>query len=65
MGQKYMDDTKIRYYIRVSTLEQNVCRQLLAYDKADLIYIDKMSGKNTNRPELQRMLNDLQCLYSC
>ena len=60
MGLEHMDDTKIRYYVRVSTLEQNVCRQLLAYDKADLFYIDKMSGKNTNRPELQRMLIDLQ-----
>ena len=54
------NETKIRYYVRVSTVEQSVCRQLCAYDKADLIYVDRMSGKNKNRPELQRMLNDLQ-----
>ena len=54
------NETKIRYYVRVSTVEQSVCRQLCAYDKADLIYVDRMSGKNRNRPELQRMLNDLQ-----
>ena len=56
---KNQSNCKIRYYVRASTLEQNVCRQLLSYDKADHIYIDRMSGKNTNRPELQRMLNDL------
>ena len=50
----------IRYYIRVSTVEQKIDRQLIAYDKADFIYIDKMTGVNRKRPELQRMLSDLQ-----
>ena len=50
----------IQYYVRVSSMDQKIDRQLLAYDKADFIYIDKMSGINRNRPELDRMLNDLQ-----
>ena len=50
----------IRYYVRVSTIEQKLDRQLIAYNKADLQYIDKMSGANKERLELQRLLNDLQ-----
>ena len=50
----------IRYYVRVSTMGQKIDRQLLAYDKADSIYIDKMSGVKRDRHELDRMLNDLQ-----
>ena len=50
----------IRYYVRVSSIDQKIDRQLLAYDKADFIYIDKMSGIKRDRPELERMLNDLQ-----
>lgn len=49
----------IRYYIRVSTRDQKFDRQLVAYNKADFIYIDKMSGNTKDRPELQRMLSDL------
>lgn len=49
----------IKYYVRVSTKEQSEDRQLVAYDKADEIYLDKVSGKNTNRPELQKLLNNL------
>lgn len=49
-----------RFYARVSTVEQKLDRQLVAYDGADKIYADKMSGANRNRPELQRMLDDLQ-----
>ena len=42
-------------YIRVSTQEQNTIRQevLLSELGVDEIYIDKASGKNTQRPELQ------------
>ena len=50
----------IRYYVRVSSMDQKIDRQLLAYDKADRTYIDKMSGIKRDRPELERMLNDLQ-----
>ena len=49
----------IKYYVRVSTIEQRIDRQLSAYDKADKIYMDKMSGKNKNRPQLQEMLESL------
>lgn len=49
-----------RYYVRVSTLEQKIDRQLIAYQKADAIYIDKMTGKTKDRPQLQKMLDDLQ-----
>ena len=50
----------IRYYVRVSSMDQKIDRQLLAYGKADSIYIDKMSGVKRDRPELERMLNELQ-----
>ena len=50
----------IRYYVRVSTMDQKIDRQLLAYDKADFIYIDKMSGIKRDRPELERMIADLE-----
>ena len=50
----------VRYYVRVSSMDQKIDRQLLAYDKADYIYIDKMSGMKRDCPELERMLNDLQ-----
>jgi DNA invertase Pin-like site-specific DNA recombinase len=45
-------------YIRVSTDEQNTTRQeLLMHEMGvDELFIDKTSGKNTNRPELKRML---------
>ena len=48
-----------KYYVRVSTKEQHEDRQLVAYDSADEIYIDKMSGKNMERPELRKLLNNL------
>ncbi|WP_313530732.1 recombinase family protein [Anaerotignum sp.] len=45
-------------YIRVSTAEQNTIRQeiLLRDLGVDEIYIDKASGKSTDRPELKRMM---------
>jgi len=45
-------------YIRVSTEDQNTIRQeVLMQDLGvEQIYIDRLSGKNTNRLELQRML---------
>ena len=46
-------------YVRVSTDEQNTIRQeVLMQDlQVDKIYIDKASGKNTARRQLQEMLN--------
>lgn len=46
-------------YARVSTAEQNEGRQLKALEKLvnkEHIYVDKLSGKNTNRPALQEMI---------
>ena len=45
-------------YIRVSTEEQNTLRQELLMESlgVDAIYIDRMSGKCADRPELKRML---------
>lgn len=45
-------------YIRVSTTDQNIARQEVMMDtlKVDEIFIDKMSGKNTDRPQLKKML---------
>lgn len=50
----------IRYYVRVSSMEQKTDRQLVAYDGADRVYIDKMTGATKDRPQLQAMLSDLQ-----
>ena len=45
-------------YVRVSTIEQNEARQLEALEKHDIEkwFIEKVSGKDTNRPQLQAML---------
>lgn len=45
-------------YVRVSTEEQNTARQeaLMTELGVDELFIDKMSGKSRERPELQRML---------
>ena len=45
-------------YIRVSTQEQNTIRQEVLMEAlgVDEVYIDRMSGKNINRPELQKMM---------
>ncbi len=46
-------------YIRISAADQNSARQevLMKELAVDKIFIDKMSGKNTDRPELKRMMN--------
>ena len=46
-------------YIRVSTQEQNTMRQEVLMESlgVDEVYIDRMSGKDTNRPELQKMMD--------
>ena len=45
-------------YIRVSTAEQNTARQEVLMEElgVEQVYIDKISGKNTERPELKRMM---------
>ena len=50
-------------YVRVSTMEQHEERQILALRhmaKVEHVYLDKLSGKNTNRPALQQMLAAVQ-----
>lgn len=48
-------------YIRVSSSDQNTARQLDGL-KLDRRYTDKASGKDTERPELQRLLADAELL---
>ena len=48
-------------YKRVSTTDQNFSRQLANVDiKFDKEFSDKLSGKDTNRPELKQCLDYLQ-----
>ncbi len=55
-----MDKTYIGY-ARVSTEEQNETRQLESFanysEKIRKVFIDKVSGKNMKRPQLQAMLD--------
>jgi DNA invertase Pin-like site-specific DNA recombinase len=45
-------------YIRVSTIDQNEARQMEAMQRYPIEkwFVEKVSGKDTNRPELQKML---------
>jgi DNA invertase Pin-like site-specific DNA recombinase len=45
-------------YIRISTTDQNTARQEVLMQElgVDQVFIDRMSGKNTDRPELKRMM---------
>lgn len=49
-------------YMRVSSSSQKLDRQEVIMEKlsVDRIYVDVQSGKNTSRPELQRMLSEIQ-----
>ena len=46
-------------YVRVSTEEQNTARQeiMLRELGVDELFVDRASGKNADRPELNRMMN--------
>lgn len=46
-------------YVRVSTVEQNEARQVEALKKYGIEkwFIEKVSAKNTNRPQLRQMLD--------
>ena len=54
-----------RLYARVSTLDQELDNQIetlkkFAKDDEYVMYHEKLSGKDTNRPELRKMMKDLQ-----
>lgn len=46
-------------YVRVSSLDQSEARQIESLSKYHIekFFVDKQSGKNTDRPELQNMLD--------
>ena len=46
-------------YVRVSTEEQNTARQEIMLRELDVdeLFVDRASGKNADRPELNRMMN--------
>ena len=46
-------------YIRISTKEQNTARQDVLMEElgVERVYTDKLSGKNTDRPELHKMMD--------
>lgn len=45
-------------YVRISTVEQNTARQdeIMKQLGVEKVFTDKLSGKNTFRPELQKMM---------
>ena len=49
-------------YARVSTVEQNEARQyeMFKNEGIEKVFLDKMSGKDTNRPQLKEMLTFLR-----
>ena len=51
-------------YIRVSTREQNIDRQLIALQACGIlsenIFTDKLSGKSFDRPQYQKMLKKIK-----
>ena len=53
---------KHRAYVRVSTVEQNPERQRVALEayRIDEWYEDKLSGKDTNRDDLERLRGDIR-----
>lgn len=51
-------------YVRVSSIDQNEDRQLMALHERGIpdkrIFIDKQSGKDFNRPEYKRMVETMK-----
>ena len=60
-----MEDKKYFGYMRVSSREQNEDRQRVALLEMGVpeenIYMDKMSGKNFDRPQYKKMLRRYCC----
>ncbi len=57
-------ENRILGYVRVSTVEQNEDRQIIAMTEAGVpkenIYMDKQSGKDFNRPQFKRLMKKLR-----
>lgn len=57
-------ETKIYGYVRVSSTDQNEDRQMMALKKVNVpeknIYMDKLSGKDFNRPQYKKMVRKLK-----
>lgn len=55
---------KVYGYVRVSSTDQNEDRQLIALRKRKIpeknIFMDKLSGKNTDRPQYQKLFQKLK-----
>ena len=47
-------------YIRVSTVDQNIERQLEQLQHCDELFVDKVSGKDVERPKLQEMMRHIR-----
>ena len=58
------DKKKVYGYVRVSTKEQNEDRQLIALRQVGIveknIYLDKLSGKDFNRPQYKKLLRKIR-----
>ena len=57
-------ENKIYEYVRVSSTDQNEDRQMVALNKVNVpaknIYMDKLSGKDFNRPQYKKMVRKLK-----
>ncbi len=57
-------ENKIYGYVRVSSVDQNEDRQLMALNKVNVpmknIYMDKLSGKDFNRPQYKKLVRKLK-----
>lgn len=57
-------ENKIYGYVRVSSTDQNEDRQMMALNKVNVpaknIYMDKLSGKDFNRPQYKKLVKKLK-----
>ena len=57
-------ENKVYGYVRVSSIDQNEDRQLMALSKVNVlvknIYMDKLSGKDFNRPQDKKLVRKLK-----
>lgn len=62
ISRKRESETKVARigYARVSSKDQNIDRQLVALEGVSKVFSDKLSGRDTERPQLQAMLEYLR-----